>query len=273
MAKSAGLVFCIFFPYRAPDGTILCPYLSFSPFLALILPLLSSAHPVEGFARIPHVDILSTDACRICLGFARSLVWPPILLQTLSCSCCHLYIPFLIKVDKCPPPLPRHFHPLFSLVNSHWTATENRLWKSLAEIFHNTARRTGWAGTEDDAGSGPFRSWLKLSLHRLRHKYFNRNSCLSGFNYSQLLCRRWLREALADWCMMTWCYCWPTRRLLLLHYIHLVASSRASILTYSAKSDLKFDENPSNKIPKFAYYAERKEGTFPHWQCIKWVTV
>lgn len=55
--------------------------------------------------------------------------------------------------------------------------------------------------------------------------------------------------------------------------IHLVVSGRASILTYSAKSDLKFDESPSNKIPKFAYYAERKEGTFPHWQCIKWVTV
>lgn len=58
-----------------------------------------------------------------------SLVWPPIpllllLLQPLVC----MYIPFLIKVDKCPPPqLP--------LVNSHWAATENRLWKSLAEIF------------------------------------------------------------------------------------------------------------------------------------------
>lgn len=51
--------------------------------LALILLLLSSAHPVESFARIPHVDILSTDACRICLGFARSLVWPPILLPLL----------------------------------------------------------------------------------------------------------------------------------------------------------------------------------------------
>lgn len=59
-----------------------------------------------------------------------SLVWPPIpllllLLQPLVC----MYIPFLIKVDKCPPP------PQLPLVNSHWAATENRLWKSLAEIF------------------------------------------------------------------------------------------------------------------------------------------
>lgn len=149
MVKPAGLVFCIFFPYRAPDGTVLCAYLSFSPPFALILPLLSSAHPVESFARIPHVDILSTDACRICLGFARSLVWPPILLQTLSsCLLLPLVYPIFDKGWQVSSSSPSSFPS--SLLSCQQSL--NSYWKSIMKI-------ACWNFSQHSQANGLSRNW------------------------------------------------------------------------------------------------------------------
>lgn len=106
IVKSAGLVFCIF--YRAPDGTVrsapsvslsLLPFLSFCLLLSCycsrrLIPLRASpAFHMLIYCQQTHVAFVSALLARLS---GRQFFCP--------CSCCHLYIPFLIKVDKCPPP-------------------------------------------------------------------------------------------------------------------------------------------------------------------------
>lgn len=115
-----GLSFAYFFLTEHQTG------LSSVPTSLSLLPLLLSCHcsrrliPLRAspafhmlkYCQQTHVAFVSALLARLSGRQFSSRPSPP-------ASCCHLYIPFLIKVDKCPPPLPPHFHPLFSLVNSH----------------------------------------------------------------------------------------------------------------------------------------------------------
>lgn len=193
--------------HRVPAGRqcpCLCPlslsvslYLSLSLSLhSLILVLLSSrlipsraspAFHMLIYCQQTHVAFVS--ALLACLATDSPTAPPsppPPASQPLVC----MYIPFLIKVDKCPPPqLLFSSLPLSTVIEQPLKIDyENRLLKFFTR---NSVYDASEAQTL-------LRSWLKLSLHRLRHKYFNRNSCLSGFNYSQLLRLLRLREALGD---------------------------------------------------------------------------
>lgn len=109
IVKSAGLVFCIFYFTEHQTGlSALLPLslsLSLLPFLFFclllscycsrrLIPLRASpAFHMLIYCQQTHVAFVSALLARLS---GRQFSSP--------CSCCHLYIPFLIKVDKCPPP-------------------------------------------------------------------------------------------------------------------------------------------------------------------------
>lgn len=148
MVKPAGLVFCIFYLTEHQTGlsALLSLFLSLSPSLPLSACSYLAAALVGssrwelrphstcwyiGNRRMSHLSRLCSLAC-----LAANSPHPP-------CSCCHLYIPFLIKVDKCPPPSPS----LLSTVIEQLLKIdyENRLLKFFMHRQANElSRNWGW---------------------------------------------------------------------------------------------------------------------------------